>query len=235
LTPEISGCKAADFFLWGACQSKEAGILCAHMADDFLGDFMDSNARAKVLRVFAFDPGVFTATQVAKRSGVSERVATQEIEVLEERGIIKKGKFVITVGGAFKTITGKQKEPAWTMNQAFKYASAISKFIHEVSPVHHKNIVTGLRRAGRISAVVLSGAFVGDASRPADLVIVGDGINESRLESAVKALEPQVGREIRYAAFSTPEFRYRMTIEDRLLRDTLDFPHLVLLDKTRLL
>lgn len=205
------------------------------MADDFLGDFMGSNARAKVLRVFAFDPGVFTAVHAAKRSGVSERVAAQEIKTLEELGIIKKAKFVITVGGFSKTVTGRQKELAWTMNQTFKHASAISKFAHEVSPVHYKNVVTGLRRAGRLSAVVLSGAFVGDASRPADLIIVGDGISESKLESAVKALEPQFGREIRYAVFSTTEFRYRMTIQDRLLRDTLDFPHLVLLDKTRLL
>src|SRR3989344_4479321 len=47
--------------------------------------------------------------------------------------------------------------------------------------------------------------------------------------------ETAPGREIRYAVFSTPEFRYRLTIQDRLIRDTLDYPHLVLLDKTRLL
>jgi hypothetical protein len=205
------------------------------MADDFLGAFMGSNARARVLRVFTFDPGIFTAVQAAKRSGVSSRVAAEEIEVLEEWGIVKKAKFVITVRGTSKTVSGKQKEPAWTMSRDFKHASAISKFVYEVSPVQHKNILTGLRRAVKLSAVVLSGAFVGDADRPADLIIVGDSINEGRLEAAVKALEPQFGREIRYAAFSTPEFQYRMTIQDRLLRDTLDFPHLVLLDKTRLL
>ena len=76
---------------------------------------------------------------------------------------------------------------------------------------------------------------MGDPSRPADLLVAADALNEGRLETAVRALEREFGREIRYAAFSAPEFRYRMTIQDKLLRDTLDFPHLVLLDKTRLL
>ena len=205
------------------------------MAEDFLVDFMSSSARAKVLRVFVFDPGVFTVSLAAKRSGVSTRVAAEEIKKLEQWGVVKKAKFIITVGGSSKTIAGKQKELAWTMNQSFKHGSAISKFVHEISPVEHKNMLTGLRKAGRLSAVVLSGGFVGDASRPADLIIVGEGMSESRLETAVKALESEVGREIRYAAFSTTEFKYRMTIQDRLLRDTLDFPHIVLLDKTRLL
>ena len=76
---------------------------------------------------------------------------------------------------------------------------------------------------------------MGDATRPADLIVALDTLNERRLEAAVRGLEPIFGREIRYAAFSTPEFRYRLTVQDRLIRDTLDFPHLVLLDRTRLL
>ncbi|MDO8576410.1 MAG: hypothetical protein Q7R90_03785, partial [bacterium] len=137
--------------------------------------------------------------------------------------------------GTRRTIGGKQKEEAWSVNPSFKHSAALSKFVHEVSPVHYKSILTGLKGSGRFVAVILSGSFVGDSSRPADLLVAADGLNEARLETAVRALERQFGREIRYAAFSGSEFRYRMTIQDRLLRDTLDFPHLVLLDKTRLL
>jgi DNA-binding Lrp family transcriptional regulator len=204
------------------------------MAEDFLGTFMGSNVRAKVLRVFAFNPGVFTVSQVAKRAGVSARVAGEEIRELEKCGMLKAAKFIITVNGS-KAIAGKQKEQTWTMDQSFKHASAISKFVYEVSPMENKSIIIALRKAGRLSVIILSGVFVGDASRPADIIVAGDSVNEGRLETAIKALEPQLGREIRYSAFSTPEFQYRMTIQDRLLRETLDFPHLVLLDKTRLL
>jgi len=205
------------------------------MTDDFLGSFLGNTARAKIVRVFMFDPNVFTLPQVAKRSGVSAKTAAKEIKALEQCGVIKKGKPSITVGNNGKHVEGKQKESAWMANPDFKHAVALSKFVHEVSPPQHKGVVEGLRRAGRLSVVILSGAFLGDATRPADLIVVADGLNEARLESAVKALEPQFGREIRYAAFSTPEFSYRLTIQDRLLRDTLDYPHIILLDKARLL
>ena len=207
------------------------------MAEDFLGTLMDNASRAKVLRVFFLDQsGVFTASLAAKRAGVSGRAAQKEIKTLEKWGILKQGRFMITLGNNSKrSILGKQKEEAWTVNPTFKYASALSKFVHEVSPVHYKSILGGLRSAGRLVTIVLSGSFMGDSSRPVDLLVAIDGLNEGRLETAVRALERQFGREIRYAVFSGSEFRYRMTIQDRLIRDTVDFPHLVLLDKTGIL
>src|SRR3989344_570890 len=207
------------------------------MTDDFLGIFMGNTSRAKVLRVFFLDQsGVFTAPLAAKRAGVSVHAAQKEIKALEKWGMLKRGRFSITLAnGTKRTIGGKQKEEAWSINPSFKHSVPLSKFVHEVSPVHYKSILTGLKGSGRFVAVVLSGSFVGDSSRPADLLVAADGLNEGRLETAVRALERQFGREIRYAAFSGSEFRYRMTIQDRLIRDTLDFPHLVLVDKTKLL
>ena len=123
----------------------------------------------------------------------------------------------------------------WVLNAEFPHLRALAQFVHEVSPMRHEKIVTALKRGGRIAAVILSGSFMGDPSRPADLIVAADVFNERRLDKAVRELEPIFGREIRYAAFSTPEFRYRLTVQDRLLRDTLDYPHLVLLDRTRLL
>ena len=206
------------------------------MAEDFLSGFMGSASRTRVLRVFMFDPNVLTLQQVTKRSGVPARAAEKEIRVLQKWGIIKKGKFsILLANGEKRVVTGKQKMDAWAMNPNFKHASALLKFVHEVSPVHYKGIVEGLKSSGRLATVFLSGTFLGAATRAANLIIAADALNEKRLEAAVKALEPQLGREIRYAAFSIPEFRYRLTIQDRLLRDTLDYPHLILLDKTRLL
>lgn len=207
------------------------------MADDFLARLMTNTARAKVLRAFFFDQsGVFTAPLAAKRSGVPLRATEKEIRALEKLGILKPGKFVITLGnGTQRTVGGRQKEAAWTVDPTFKYSAALSKFVHEVSPVRYNSILTGLKGSGRYIAVILSGSFVGDPSRPVDLLVAADALNEGRLETAVRALEREFGREIRYAAFSAPEFRYRLTIQDRLIRDTLDYPHLALLDKIRLL
>ncbi len=208
------------------------------LKDDFLPDFLNNKNRARILRVFVFNTNdVMTISDISKRSGVAPKAVLKEVKSLVKLGMVKPARAVsITLANKSKRVVkGTAKVAAWATNNEFKHLRAISAFIHEVSPVRYDSIVGALKRGGRISAVILSGSFMGDDSRPADILIASDSINERRLEAAVRSLEPAFGREIRYAAFSTPEFRYRITVQDRLIRDTLDFPHVVLLDKTRLL
>ena len=134
-----------------------------------------------------------------------------------------------------KAVGATKQETLWVLNAEFKHLRALSSFIHEVSPPRYGNILATLKNCGRLSAVVASGCFMGDTTRPVDLIVVVDNVNENRLLHAMKALEPIFGREIRYASFSTTEFSYRLTIQDRLIRDTLDYPHMVLLDRAHLL
>jgi hypothetical protein len=206
------------------------------MADDFLAAFLGNPNRARLVRLFVLNQSqVFTTQQACKRTDVNLSAGGCEIQSLAKMGIIKKARFSIQVGTSKKVIEGKQKEEGWTFDAEGTYASALSRFVHEVSPVQHKAIVEALKGSGRLSTVILSGSFVGDPSRPADLLIAADALNESRLDQAIRGFEPALGREIRYAVFTTPEFRYRLTIEDRLIRETLDYPHVVLLDKARML
>jgi hypothetical protein len=206
------------------------------MTEDFLARFIENEGRARILRLFLFNQSEsFTMGAVTKRAHITLKTAVREIRALEKLELIKKGKVAIALFNGKRVVEGNQKEQTWILNGDSKHVRALSKFVHEISPIQHKSIITILQKSGRLTAVILSGSFMGDPTRPADLIVVADGLNERRLEAAARTLEPSFGREIRYAGFTTPEFRYRMTIQDRLLRDTLDFPHLVLLDRTRLL
>ncbi|HVM73291.1 MAG TPA: hypothetical protein VMU13_00200 [Candidatus Paceibacterota bacterium] len=207
---------------------------------DFLSDFIGDQARARLLRIFIFNEAEsYTLTLAAKRAGVSTSIATRALRELEQLGIITKGKSLpLPLLRNGKLVKGSSKvkvEAVWSVNTEFEHFRAISNFIHEATPARYETITSALKRTGRLATVVLSGNFMGDPSRPTDLIMAADGINKQRLENALRGLEQTFGREIRYAAFSTPEFRYRLTVQDRLIRDTLDFPHLVLLDRTRLL
>lgn len=206
------------------------------MADDFLGTLLGNPTRARLLRIFVLNQSqVLTSQQASKRSGVKIAACDREMKALAKLGIIKRARFSIQVGASKRVVEGKQKEEGWTFDPNSENTRALSKFVHEVSPVQHKSIVEALKGSGRLSAIILSGSFVGDPSRPADIIIAADALNESRLDQAIRGFEPALGREIRYAVFTTPEFRYRLTIEDRLIRETLDYPHFILLDKTKLL
>src|SRR3989344_8097521 len=208
---------------------------------DLLALLTGNPARARILRVLIFNEArLMTAAEAGKRASISTKDAERELKVIAGWGLAKKTKGMkgveIKKGGTGKKGLKRGAETdMWTLNVEFPFLRSLSAFVHEVSPIRHEKIVTELRRGGRLAAGILSGNFLADPSRPADLIVAADAFNERRLEQAARQLEPLFGREIRYAAFSTPEFRYRLTIQDRLLRDTLDYPHVVLLDKTRML
>lgn len=209
------------------------------MKEDFLASFVDSTALARVLRVFIFDQsGVSTVQQIARRAGVSLAMAQLEIKELSRLGIIK-GRSIDTSAQLSENKTSKKSrrklEKVWFVDPHFKHARALTAFVHEVSPAQYDVVLDALKRTGKLGVVILSGTFLGDNTRPVDLLVAAESLSEARLESAVRRLEPMFGREIRYAAFSTPEFRYRLTVQDRLIRDTLDYPHTILLDRGHLL
>lgn len=207
---------------------------------DFLATFIGDQARARLLRIFIFNESEsLTLVHVVKRAGITAPSATRALKELEQLGILTKGKHMPTPtlqnGKLVKKMSTQKSQATWSINTDFEHFRAVVNFVNEVSPARYDTITAALKRTGRLATIVLSGNFMGDPSRPADLILAADGINKQRLETALKGLEQTFGREIRYAAFTTPEFRYRLTIQDRLIRDTLDFPHLVLMDRTRLL
>lgn len=193
---------------------------------------MGSTVRARLLRLFVFNQGdSFTVAQIAKRSGISANLASKELQILLKAGIVKRGVFSIQVTGGRRKVEGSQKEQMWTLDPACPHLRALSSFVHEVSPIPEAAILAALKGIGKLSTVILSGVFMGDPSRPADLIIAADSVKEHKLEQAIKSLEPVLGREIRYAVFTTTELQYRVTIQDRVIRETIDYPHVLLLDK----
>jgi DNA-binding MarR family transcriptional regulator len=185
---------------------------------DFLGTFLGNPQRARVLRAFFVgEERPYTLEEIAKKSRVPKAAGERELRALQKMGIVARS-------------APKGQAPRWSLDARSKYRGALAQFVLAVAPIRHERIVTALRDAGKLSAVIMSGSLMGDASRPVDLLIVAENLHESRLARIVRELEEQWGKEIRYAAFPTDEFRYRMTVQDRLLRDTLDFPHRVLLD-----
>lgn len=205
------------------------------LKNEFLSVFIGSPARARILRAFVINENeTFTPATAAKRSGVSTTLAARELKILEKLGVIKQTKMILPLATG-KSKVRRKPEQVWVLDPAFRYLRPLSTFVKEVTPVRYEHVVSALRRTGKLSTLVLSGSFMGDPTRPADIILAGDSLNQRKLEGAVRSLESAFGRELRYAAFSNPEFRYRLTVQDRLLRDTFDFPHLILMDRAHLL
>ncbi len=204
---------------------------------DFLALFMDDQPRARVLRALMLNEHtVFNAARMAQRAGVTPRAAVTALGALVRMGIVRASRVAVAAPAEGKSHTRAKKrrfEDVWFVDPQFPHVRALAVFVRDISPLQYDDVLDALKKTGRLSVVVLSGSFVGDTSRPADIVMAGEGLSERRMETAIRSLEGVFGRELRYAAFPIAEFRYRLTVQDKLLRDTLDFPHRVLLDRAR--
>ena len=79
--------------------------------------------------------------------------------------------------------------------------------------------------------LVATGIFLKNFDSRVDLLIVAEALKRRRLEGAIRRIEAEVGREIRYVHFTTADFRYRFSLQDKLIRDIFDCPHRVLIDR----
>jgi hypothetical protein len=212
---------------------KVCGIIQGMKHVDFLSLFLDNAARARLLRIFLFNQiEPHTLNTIVRRAGVTRATVVREIKLLESIKLIKGT--IITVKFP-DTKRKSKKERAWLLNPQFEYIHAITNFVQDVSPAQFDLVASTLKKTGKVSTIILSGSFLNDPARPVDVLMAVDDLQKRVLDKALRSLEQLFGREIRYAAFPVSEFRYRMTIQDRLLRDTLDFPHTILMDKSSLL
>lgn len=183
-----------------------------------LAKIFGSSGRLKVIRLFVFNQmSAFTLADIAQRTKLSKEVVRDEIAELLSADLLRK--------------KGTQAPVRYQTNPRFEHLAALDVFIRDTTSVHPQNMMRTLKRSGSLRLVALSGFFTGVIETQIDLLIVGDNIEERTLASAVHSLEAELGREIRYASFATADFRYRLGVYDRLLRDVFDYPHRLLIDK----
>jgi len=183
-----------------------------------LAKLFGSPSRLKALRLFVFNrETAFSLGEIAQRTKLSKSVVRRELAELLASGLVRK--------------KGANAKTRYQTNPNFEHLDALDTFIRDTTSVRPGHMVAQLRRAGVLRLVVLSGFFMNVLESQVDLLVAGDRLNERALAAAVRSLEAELGREVRYASFATEDFRYRYGVYDRLLRDVFDYPHRLLIDK----
>lgn len=185
---------------------------------DPLSRLFGSAARLKLLRLFLFnEEDAFPLADVAFRTKTNKDLTRKELNVLVAAGVVRK--------------RSGQKGVVYAANRKFAHFDALQQFLRTSTNLTDTDLANILKRAGTLRLVVLSGMFTGVLETRIDMLVVGDKLEDKPLEAAVRTLEAELGRELRFAAFSTEDFRYRVGVYDRLIRDVLDYPHRTVLDK----
>ena len=122
------------------------------------------------------------------------------------------------------------------MNSNFEFFEELKALILKASPAENNKMVAKILKLGRVKLAVVSGVFLngnGGASDNsiADLFIVGDDINKDKLRKFLKALEAEVGKEIKLSIMDKEEFDYRYGMFDRFVRVLLESPHEKIINK----
>ena len=202
--------------------------------NDVLSALFGSAARVKILRLFLSNLDTcYTSDDIASHAKVHPQTVRKELNVLLKVGLIKKQQCTQTVlaGRGKNRKETHKKVQGYIVDREFSELAQLRSFILNIDPTDDKGIIKKISTAGNIKLVAISGVFIREPDSRVDILVVGDGMKDTKLKAAVRDLEAHMGCELRYAAFSTPDFTYRLGVYDRLIRDVLDYPHQVIVDK----
>lgn len=196
-----------------------------------LDKLFGSAARVKILKFFLFNTGeAFDKDTIAQRTKVSPRILQKELNLLEKINLIRKKNFIKVThlkNGKVK----KTKKGGYETVLEFKLFSPLQSLLVKNSPMSSNSLVGRLTKHGKIKLVIAAGVFIQNPDSRVDLLIVGDDIKETPLKNTISVLESEIGRQLRYAVLPVADFKYRLGVYDKLVRDVLDYPHQVFLDR----
>jgi hypothetical protein len=188
--------------------------------------------KTKLIRFFLFNPGSsFTLPTLQDRVQAPLGAVRKELVGLERGGVLRKRTAMTAVG-----VKGNRKKrmPHWYLDPAFPYTDALHAFFTSTTELSDKHLVNKITKTGKIKLIVVTGVFVKNWENRIDILIVGDEVRQGSLTRAMKTIEADMGRELRVAFLTTSDFKYRIGVYDKLIRDVLDYSHKVLLDKVGL-
>ena len=201
---------------------------------EILAKLFGGETRVKLLRLFLFNPdNNYSLQETIDKTKSNKKEVSKEIINLLKTGIIKKKSITreVQLKKKKKIITKKVSETGYSLDHKFPYLPALKNLLIMVSLHADDTLVKRFSSVGRIKLFIASGVFIQEWDTRVDLLIVGDGLNISKLDTVMKTIESEVGREIIYSAFETEDFEYRYGMHDRLIRDIMDLPHATLVDK----
>lgn len=185
-----------------------------------LAKLFGSPTRLKLMRLFLFnDDTSYTVDEATFRTKAAKGTARREIGLLVSAAVLR------------KKPAKKSEKVGYIANKRFEHYAPLQIFLRDTTEVSDAKILATLRKAGTLRIITLSGMFTGALETKVDVLVVGDKLEERPLAAAVHTLEAELGRELRYAYFTTEEYKYRVGVYDRLVRDVFDYPHRTIIDR----
>ena len=205
-----------------------------YIGKGLLEQLFESQSKVKVLKFFFRNfQDVFTLKQIFRRLRTNFSLVRREIGKLEKLGLIKQKRIWLTFerkrGGV-----GKEQKTVYYINTGFDFFNELKNLILKSTISSKEELINNVKKIGNIKILTLAGIFTGDETAKADILIVGDKINSRKMNTFLKDLEAEVGKELNCSVMSTREFNYRYDMYDRFVRDLITGKSEILINRINL-
>ena len=190
-----------------------------------------SNARAKILKIFLFQPdNKYYIRQLARDLNLQVNSVRRELDNLESFGLLtsEMGEGNNKDGGEIKKNTKEKKY--YKVDKDFPLFEDIKSLIVKSQILHKDEFVRKLKKVGNPKLLILTGIFVNKLDSMIDVLVVGK-VNKESLKKIIVEMEKDVGREINFSLMNSAEFKYRREITDIFLYDILEGKNIIVIDE----
>jgi hypothetical protein len=206
---------------------------------EILSKLFGNPSKVKLMRLFLFNPETFYSSKgIAKRSKLSSTEVKKDVNALMTLGMVRSREIVREESVKTKSTKTKSAKPAkakkilaFGLNPKFPYLAALKNLLITASLRADESLTKKFAKSGKLKLLLASGVFLHEWDTRVDLLIVGDELRIDNLQKVISVIEAEIGKELSYSAFDTEDFEYRLGVHDRLIRDILDSPHTILIDK----
>jgi hypothetical protein len=174
--------------------------------------------RVRLVRLFATHAErPFSVSEISAQTKLSRAMIKREVEQLVRVKVITQRKDAKKV--TFQFVGGQ-------------YNALTDLLFTESKAATDEKRVERLAKAGKLRFVGVGGVLVNDQYGGIEMVIVGD-LKEKLLARAIKKIEEDLNKEIRFMVLTEKEFGNRLDVRDRLVYGLFERPHEIWFSKTK--
>ncbi len=171
-----------------------------------------SRVRARLIRFFILNPETaFTTAEIAERTMLPRTEVSRDVRRLVKAKMLKE--------------SSRKREKAYQLHQDFPFFTELKSLVVKSNVDVPKQMFQKFRTVGDVKLLLTGGLFLDDPKSKADLVLVVNHSNRSRLTAAIGRLEAEIGQEVRFVLMDTDELNYRLNMLDRFLIEFLEGPY----------
>jgi biotin operon repressor len=184
--------------------------------------------RVRILRYFlSHKEDILTIEEIIEKLKLGKSETLKEIKNLKDIGFLQDAE-VLEYYEKVKKPTIKK---AIGMQKGFALADKLSELLLDFRLADKEDMADNFKKYGKVKLFCLGGVFIDGSKGGIDIMVVGENLNRNGIEKYIQKLEAEFGTELSFSLFETDEFKYRVSMYDRFIRDFFQAKHEKVIEK----